>query len=223
MKNPMRKKTILERSAAVLLLVTVCGAGESYAQEENLQMALEMQDKRAAGLNSLAEKIKNFNFFGLSSKTVTKLDERERSEDPFGMAMDPEKDLPEIEIPEELEEEDFSIPATSLQEALQKLNISGLFPGQQMIIIGAQNLGINDNVVIEYSGVTFSLEIVKISQTEIQLKDTETGEIGSVSTGFGDVLPAGMSRRQADASDQEQEDRQEQTIIPFSQQVLKVD
>ena len=210
-------------TVAALAAVTFGAQSKALGQEDNLQMALEMQDKRTAGLNSLAEKIKNFNFFGLSSKVVTKLDERERSEDPFGMAMDPENDLPEIEVPEV--EEDIEVdlaPTTSLQEALQKFNITGIFPGQQMIIVGAQNLGINDKVVIEYSGVTFNLRIVKITQTEIHMQDTETGEVGIVSTGFGDALPAGMSRKKPAASS-DQQDRQSQTIIPFSQQVIKVD
>ena len=35
-----------------------------------------------------------------------------------------------------------------------------------MIIVGAQNLGINDKIVIEYSGVTFKLQIDKITQTD---------------------------------------------------------
>ena len=222
MKNS-NAKSALWLSVALCAAATAGTQTNALGQEENLQMALEMQDKRTAGLNSLADKIKNFNFFGLNSKVVTKLDERERSEDPFGMAMDPENDLPEIEVPEA--EEDLEVdlaPATSLQEALQKFNITGIFPGQQMIIVGAQNLGINDRVVIEYSGVTFNLQIVKITQTEIHMQDTETGEVGIVSTGFGDVLPPGMSRKKP-ATSSDQESRQSQTIIPFSQEVIKVD
>lgn len=210
-------------AVAICAVVTAGSHAIALGQEENLQAALEMQEKRIEGLNSLADKIKNFNFFGLSSKVVTKLDERERSEDPFGMAMDPENDLPEIEVPEIEDELEIDLtPTTSLQEALQRFNITGIFPGQQMIIVGAQNLGINDKIVIEYSGVTFKLQIDKITQTEIHMQDIETGEVGIVSTGFGDALPAGMSRKKP-ATSSEQESRQAQTIIPFSQQVIKVD
>lgn len=204
-----------------LLIITVPG----QAQEEQLQMAIEMQGNRVAGLNSLAEKIEKFQKFGFLQKSqgvVNKLDERERKQDPFGMAMDPEDDLPEIEI-EDMDEGLEEAPTTSLQEALSKFSVTGIFPKEQQVMVGAQNLGIGDKVVIDYKGVSFNLEIATISAKEIAMKDLDTGETASVHLGFDDSLPAGMSRRRPEVTAEDKE-RQSQTIVPIAAQgAIKVD
>lgn len=209
----------------VLILATLGGiwiAPRTSAQEENLQMALEMQDRRIEGLNALADKIKNFNFLSKSQKVVTKLDEKERKQDPFGMAMDPEEALPEITPDMTGDDEISDVPATTLQEALQKLNVTGIFPQKGEIMVGAQNLGVGDAVMIDYKGVAFNLSIEKVAQTELVVKDTDTGETASLAIGFDGKLPEGMSRRRPEATEEDKA-RQAQTIVPMAERVVKVD
>lgn len=210
---------------AVLVLATSFGiwiAPDADAQEENLEMALEMQDRRTAGLKSLADKIKNFNFLSRSQKVVTKLDEKERKQDPFGLAMDPEEALPEITPDLAADDEISDAPATTLQEALQKLNVTGIFPNKGEIMVGAQNLGVGDAVLIDYKGVAFNLTIEKVAQTELVVKDTDTGETAALAIGFDGKLPEGMSRRRPEVTE-EDKNRQAQTIVPMAERVVKVD
>jgi hypothetical protein len=207
----------------LLGLMVGFASSSSQAQEENLDMALKMQERRVAGLTALAERIKSFGFLGKSQNVLNKLEDRERKEDPFGMAMDPEEELPEIvaeagteEVPEEAQ------VRTSLQEALQKFQPSGFFPSRGEIIVGAQNLGVGDEVVIDYKGVVFNLIIQKVSEEEIVMKDSDTGEEAGVHLGFANNLPEGMSRRRPTATD-EDKSREAETIVPFSKRVVKVE
>ena len=208
----------------MMLVIGGCLAcHQSQAQEDNLEMALKMQDRRVEGLTALAERIKSFGFLGKSQNVLKKLEDKDRKEDPFGMAMDPEEELPEIvaeagidEVPEEAQ------MRTSLQEALQKFQPSGFFPSRGEIIVGAQNLGVGDEVVIDYKGVVFNLTIQKVSEDEIVMKDSDTGEEAGVQLGFANHLPEGMSRRRPTATD-EDKSREAETIVPFSKRVVKVD
>ncbi|MCB1230046.1 MAG: hypothetical protein KDN19_07265 [Verrucomicrobiae bacterium] len=204
-----------------LLLIVLGHLNVAQAQEENLNMALEMQDRRVAGLKRLAEQIKSFGFLSKGKEVVTKIEERERKQDPFGMAMDPEQALPEItpEITSEVVEE---APKTTLQEALSKFHVTGIFPREQQVMVGAQNLGVGSDVVIDYKGVQFNLKIEKISSHEIVMKDMDTGEVASVPLGFDGNLPEGMSRRRP-APTTEDESRQAETIVPMTGGVVKVD
>ncbi len=208
----------------LLILGLVATAVRSHAQEENLDMAMKMQEKRVAGLTALAEKIKNFGFLGKSQNVLKKLEDRERKEDPFGMAMDPEEALPEVvaDVPVEEGLEEEAAPRTSLQEALQKFQVTGIFPSRGEIIVGAQNLGVGDDVVIDYKGVAFNLTIQAVSQNEIVMRDADTGEEASVPLGFGDNLPTGMTRRRPVASDEDKA-REANTIVPFTERVVKVE
>ncbi len=218
--NPKPSNLVLVCLAAASFQVAAVPAG---AQEEQLQMALEMQDKRIAGLNRLADKIKNFGFLSRSKEVVTKLDDRERKQDPFGMAMDPEEELPEVVAEEIIDETGMEeAPGTTLQEALSKFHVTGIFPKTKEVMVGAQNLGVGDTVVIDYKGVTFNLNIEDVTQNEISVKDLDTGEIASVNLGFNNALPPGMSRRQPEVTE-EDASRKSATIVPMSERVVKVE
>jgi hypothetical protein len=209
--------------AAIGFLSILAISSPAQAQEKELEMAVEMQGKRIEGLTALADKIKNFGFLNITKNVMKKLEDRERKEDPFGMAMDPEEELPELQIEEVIEEGEIeALPRTSLQEALQKFQPSGFFPSRGEIIVGAQNLGVGDEVVIDYKGVTFNLTIEDVNRTEVVMKDVDTGEVASKILGFDNKLPAGMSRRRPEASVADKSRRQS-TIIPFSEGVVKVE
>jgi hypothetical protein len=194
------------------------------AQEDELNMALEMNERRVKGLKELAEKIKNFGFLKVGQDVLGKLDSRDQAEDPFGLAMDPEDELPEVEGSSEpmVEGEEETVIRTSLQEALTKLSITGAFPGRKQIMIGAQELGVGDEIVIDYKETVFSLNILKITSSELVLKDRDTQEEASIPIGFSNALPEGMSR-QVPSTTVEDKAREESTIVPMSSRAVKVE
>lgn len=201
------------------------GSPSAFAQEEELNMAMQMQDRRIEGLTKLAEQIKNFNFLSLSQGLMKKLENRDLAEDPFGMAMDPENELPEMAAVEDAagdRQEEEEILKTTLQEALTKLHITGVFPHKKTIMVGAQDLGVGDEIVIEYKETVFNLQILGITGSELKLRDKETQEEAAVAIGFSNSLPAGMSRSQPVAS-QEDAARQESTIVPMSSRSVTVE
>jgi hypothetical protein len=208
-------------AAAILFPVFVPTAS---AQEDELNMALEMNERRVKGLKELAEKIKNFGFLKVGQDVLGKLDSRDQAEDPFGLAMDPEDELPEVEGSNEpiVEGEEETVIRTSLQEALTKLSITGAFPGRKQIMIGAQELGVGDEIVIDYKETVFSLNILKITSSELVLKDKDTQEEASVQIGFSNALPEGMSR-QVPSTTVEDKAREDSTIVPMSSRAVKVE
>lgn len=208
----------------LLMLLNLAAAIPAGAQEEDLKKALEMQDARVKGLTELADKIKNFGFLKIAQGVMGKLESRNQKEDPFGMAMDPENELPEVEAADEpvQESEEEAVLKTSLQEALTKLNITGVFPARKMIMIGAQELGVGDEIVIDFKETRFDLDILKITNTELVLKDRETQEEANVAIGLSGGLPAGMTRK-APAATAEDTTRQESTIVPMSSRTITVE
>ena len=218
----MNTKHLFKLGVLTITAWLMAGWTPAGAQEEELKMALEMQDRRIAGLTKLADQIKNFGFLKIGQGVMKKLEDRSEKEDPFGMAMDPEDELPEIEAAAEgLEEGEEQALRTSLQEALTKLNITGVFPARKLVMIGAQELGVGDEIVIEFKETVFNLKILKITNTELGLKDSETQEEATLAIGFSGDLPQGMSRKQPTAT-AEDTTREESTIVPMSKRVVKV-
>lgn len=208
----------------IWLLPVIWIAAPALGQEEELQMALEMQDRRIEGLTKLAEQIKNFNFLSMSQGLMKKLEDRDQAEDPFGMAMDPENELPEMAATEDTgdPQEQEEMLKTTLQEALTKLHITGVFPHKKTVMVGAQDLRVGDEIVIEYKETVFSLEILAITSAELKLRDKETQEEAAVAIGFSNDLPAGMSRKQPTVTEEDLA-RQESTIVPMSSRSVTVE
>ncbi|MCB1076830.1 MAG: hypothetical protein KDM64_03280 [Verrucomicrobiae bacterium] len=221
----MKTSTLSLWAVCVLASIWVLSGGsKALAQEDELQMALKMQDDRIKGLTALAEKIKNFNFLSISQGVMKKLESRDQKQDPFGMAMDPEDELPEMSVPDEglgLEEGE-EVMRTSLQEALTKLNITGAIPQRKTIMIGAQELGVGDEIAIQFKETIFNLKILAITSSELKLRDEETQEEASVQIGFSNALPAGMSR-QAPKITAEDQQREQTSIVPMSNRSITVE
>lgn len=121
---------------------------------------------------------------------MSKLDDRQRKVDPFGMSMDPENQV--VVAEEEVDAAPKQV--TSLEEAVARFRVSGVIPQRAEVIVGARSLGVGDRVLIEHKEVRFDLMIVAITAHQISLKDSETGEVASVDLGIvPDKLPVGAS------------------------------
>jgi len=187
MKNLIH--SFLALAAAWLVAISA-----AHGQEEELQAALEMQDKRTAGLNKLADRVKNFGFLDYARKLVDKLDRREREVDPFGMPMDPTVNVQELAMP--MEEVTEEVQKTTLQEAIEKFRVTGVNPNRGEVIVGAQSLRVGDHIVIKHGDVSFKLKIAKVKTNSVELVDLDTGELTGVSLGIVQDLPQGMTREQ---------------------------
>lgn len=217
-------RILIPAGFSAVVLILLAATQPVSAQEDLLKQAEAMNERRMKGLQDLAEKIKNFGFLKIGQNVLGKLDSREQAEDPFGMAMDPENALPETEVAEEVvpDGEEEVVLKTSLEEALTKLSITGAFPDRKQIMIGAQELGVGDDIVIDYKETVFTLRIMQITSSELTLKDQETQEVGKLAIGFSGALPAGMTRQVPKATE-EDATRQESTIVPMSSRVVKVE
>lgn len=187
-------KTSLHR-ALLIVGCLLCLPAIGSAQEEQLQAAMEMQDRRVEGLTKLADRISSIAFLQFARDLLQKLGSKNRKVDPFGMAMDPEEAVPDVvAAPEEATEEEAG-PKTTLEEAVSKFVVTGLFPNRKEVIVGARNLKVGDVVVIRHSDVEFNLRIDSVTSDAVGLMDTETGEKAFVALDVtGDGLPAGMFR-----------------------------
>lgn len=220
-------KAILLRAAAAFALFSAAWLAPSPAlgDDDMLDMAVSQQNRQATGISSIADTFARIMTFGASKKVVDKIEERDRKQDPFGMAMDPENAIeePVAAAEEETGEEEPEAVRTSLQEALGKFRVNGIFPARQEIIVGAQNLGVGDAVVIDYQADRFNLVIVRISQDEILMRDTDTGEEAGVPLGFASSMPAGMHRRQPRLAGESAAGADSNTIVPMSRRMVTVD
>lgn len=191
------------------------------AQEENLKTALETQDRRKQGLKELQDKVQNFFFLKFARDLVEKLEKRDREVDPFGMAMDPEHELA-MPVVEATEEEGDEKVKTSLEEALSKFHVTGVFPSRREVMIGAQTLGVGDQLVIKHQGAEFHMEIADIDTKEVRLRDTDTGEKATVPHGVVAGLPAGMLREKPKYAEEDDLSKKG-TIVPMTKHLITLE
>ena len=208
--------------AVLLLVVGVVCPRPASAQEENLKAAMSMKDQRKEGISDLGDRVQNFFVLKFARKLVEKLESRDREVDPFGMAMDPEQELADIvvqSVDEETEEEKVK---TSLEEALSKFQVTGIFPGRKEIMIGAQTLRVGDRLLIKHQGAVFHLAIAGIDSKKVSLQDTETGEHASVPHGVLGGLPPGMHREKPVLASGEALS-ETGTIVPMSDRLITLE
>lgn len=192
------------------------------AQEQEFEVAQAMEEKRVEGITKLADRIQNFGFLDYARKLVDRLDKRERKVDPFGMAMDPQDTESVLAMPAETFDEIDAGPKTSLQEAVSKFRVTGVYPNRNEVIVGAQSLRVGDQVLIKHGDVSFNLKISKVEADSVELTDLETGEVAGVSLGIVQSIPQGMTRKQPLLA-KDAATRESSTIIPMSRKQLTLD
>ena len=209
-------------AAAVLLSIAAGFAPAASAQEEELKAAVAMREEQSAKIKKMGETIQNFSFLRFARVLVEKLEGRKREVDPFGTAMDPEKELAELVVESAEPEVEEPKVKTSLEEALSKFHVTGIFPGRREIMIGAQTLKQGDRLLIKHQTVSFQLEIAGIDSKEVRLKDVETGELATVPHGMMGGLPAGMQREKPEVTE-EPVLSESGTIVPMSQRLITLE
>jgi hypothetical protein len=128
-------------------------------------------------------------FLQRSNLILAKLLESERVVDPFGLVMDPgnAKEAPLLADQYEEEKETTVINNSMLRNALLTLPITGVYPQQEKIVIGARSFGIGGQFGMKLQDLTIRLRFEGIRGGEIFFKDMETSEVTSLPY---NVLPA---------------------------------
>ena len=212
-------KSLFHTLFAMALCAWLTGP-QAGAQEAEFETKLE--EKQTAGITKLADRIQNFGFLDYARKLVNKLDKKERKIDPFGMPMDPQQKGAELAYAVEAPSAE-DVVKTTLQEAVSKFRVTGVYPNRKEVIVGAQSLRVGDHVVIKHRDVSFHLKLTKVVADSVELVDTETGEVAGVTLGIVQSIPAGMTRKQPKIAAKPGQANTDGSIVPMSQNFLTLE
>ncbi len=184
----------------LMILAGFLSAEQAAGQEENLEMALADQNRRVAGINSLAKQVRGF---------FSWIPGMEEEEEDTGPPVEvPEVQMKEVKLIENQEATREAVDAVAekarmeaevyrqqLQAATAKINISGAFPRTKEIMVGAKRLGVGEGLAVQYHENLFQLEILDINKEELKLRDEKSKLEISISISVADELPPGMFRK----------------------------
>lgn len=109
------------------------------------------------------------------AQILKQLKARERKFDPFGLSMNP-KDAAKLEVaapePEITEEPKIK---TTLEEALAKLEITGVLPNRA-IMIGGTKIQVGQKFRLSKNDFVFQLKLTSVKLGHFNVSDLETGE-----------------------------------------------
>ena len=204
----MKRVVPTTSSIGAVILLWLVGLSAANAQEELLDRALKDQDRRTKGLTALADQVRGF----LSDYLPDGWVDPPQKEEPPVPESSAKVEVREVKIteakPEASSTAEGDKPMTEAQkaelekiayqqalfEAATKLNITGAFPQRKQVMVGAQNLGVGEEIAIEWKAKLYNLQIVDITATELKLRDKESQYEVSVELGVSLALPPGMSR-----------------------------
>lgn len=129
------------------------------------------------------------------------LSKRERRADFFGLAMDPTKPLAARKVEKVAEpSKPTEIDPSLLQEAVQRIQVTGVLPKRQQAIIGARVAEVGTRIDVRQGEVVFKLRISSISADGVMLQDMETGEIVRAGQLRGGLAPGISTSQQANGA-----------------------
>lgn len=108
-----------------------------------------------------------------------------RVKDPFGGVMDPST-IKEVVAPVVVEQKKKVVvvkKVASLQEAVEKFQVSGVFPSRQMVMGTFGSLKRGEMVEIDHDGELFKLRIQKITTDSVVFLNTKNQETATVRLG----------------------------------------
>ena len=167
--------------------LTVVSAAISYAQEQAPGNTIEVVEKQP---------VEDFSQYSESriQEVMEVFQTRDRQIDPFGLSMNPAIAAKlELEAPEIAEESAPQIK-TTLQEALGRLEITGVLPNRA-IIVGPTQIRLGQEFNLEKDDITFRLKLTAVKLNEVSIHDLETGEAVRHATGIGPALSTGSAPR----------------------------
>ncbi|MEX2579324.1 MAG: hypothetical protein WD342_09720 [Verrucomicrobiales bacterium] len=123
----------------------------------------------------------DIDFLKRSNLLIAKIQENDRPVDPFGMKMDPANTREPLLADQYNEVEEAPVLTnSSLKDALQTLPITGVYPKQEKIVLGARSFSAGDQFGMKLKEMTIRLRLEKIRGTEIYFQDMDTREVATV-------------------------------------------
>ncbi len=111
------------------------------------------------------------------ASALSKLSETVRDLDPFGLPMNAEVSSLESFYPEVVEEEDLVLSAnSSLAEALQKVNVTGVMPSQQTVLIGGRSLRVGEVLQLHHDEHAYYLKVSRVSLAFMEFINLDSQE-----------------------------------------------
>ncbi|MEC5127946.1 hypothetical protein VSU19_14365 [Verrucomicrobiales bacterium BCK34] len=114
-----------------------------------------------------------------TSMILSKIRDNERVVDPFGLPMDP-GGLPSGSIlADQYDEivEEREVSETSLASALQELTLTGAYPTNQKIVLGARSFVKGDEFGMRFGELTLRIRFEGIEKKKVYFRDMDTKEL----------------------------------------------
>lgn len=117
-----------------------------------------------------------------SGLLIEKIDGNPRNVDPFGLPMMPDKNVPVEEPVVAVEEEPVEGPdGPELKEfairAAEKIPLTGVYPGRQMLVVKGRLLDAGKTIVVRVENVEITLQFLGLNEDGIHFRDVDTGEV----------------------------------------------
>lgn len=117
-----------------------------------------------------------------SNLILAKLLDNERAVDPFGLVMDPANTVSAPSLANQYEEVDEPtvVNNSMLKDALLTLPITGVYPGREVLVLGARTFPVGGEFGMKLQDLTIRLRFEGIRGGELFFKDMETREVTSI-------------------------------------------
>tara|TARA_R110002096_G_scaffold238140_8_gene429600 strand:+ start:1700 stop:2332 length:633 start_codon:yes stop_codon:yes gene_type:complete len=124
----------------------------------------------------------SIDFLERSKFIAAKIQKNPRQVDPFGMFMDPTNANERLNLADQYSEieETPVLNNSSLKSALETLPISGVYPTQKVVVLGARTLNLGGQFGMKLQDLTIRLRFEGIRGDSIYFKDMDTQEVASV-------------------------------------------
>lgn len=122
-------------------------------------------------------------------KMVARLNMTNRESDPFGRSQDPDA-KPAVVPTTTTQQRITSLPQNiSLQQIVSFLKVSTIIPAENRFLINDRSFQVGEILPINYRNKAIKAQILSVSASKIDFRDTESGETASLDL---ELLPPGM-------------------------------
>lgn len=115
---------------------------------------------------------------------------KDRATDPFGQFQDPDaKPIIKASVAKKTTRVQ-SIQATPFADIIRLIKVNTIMPGEKRFLVETRSFKQGGRIPLSFRGKPISVGIISVSSRQIDLRNLETGETGSIKM---DLLPVGMT------------------------------
>lgn len=168
-------------STLLITLLMLGGAAAQNAENKGEATSPTILASRLVGPDIMKDHLQT-----ISSNCVM----AKRTTDPFGQLQDPNAAPKVVKTPTRSQKRFASAKPTAFSEIIGKIKVNTIMPSENRFLIGTRSFSKGDRFPIEFRGRPIQVEIIKVTGTQIDFANTQTGEVASVKL---KMLPPGMS------------------------------